>query len=85
MAYGRFVTANLTGALSWGVLITVVGYLAGSNPEARPFAYVIAGVMITASLVAGVRAWILDRRSRAAGEDEAPAVDPAPVPGGAEL
>lgn len=89
MAYGRFLTANLTGAVSWGVLITVVGYLAGSNPAARPFAYVIAGVMIAASIVAGIRAWLLDRRAREVDSGAEDGTDPAPTPaparGGAEL
>jgi membrane-associated protein len=64
MSYLRFLTANIVGALSWGVLITVIGYFAAFNPGVRPVAYVVAGVVIAASVVAGVRAWVLDRRSR---------------------
>ena len=67
MAYGRFLTANVVGAFSWGVLITVIGYLAASNPAVRPIAYAVAGVVILASIVAGVRAWVLDRRGRDSG------------------
>lgn len=63
MRYLRFVTANLVGAFTWGVAITVIGYLAASNPAVRPVAYVIAGVVIAASVVAGIRAWVLNRRS----------------------
>jgi membrane-associated protein len=66
MSYLRFLTANIVGALSWGVLITVIGYFAAFNPGVRPVAYVVAGVVIAASVVAGVRAWVLDRRSRRA-------------------
>jgi membrane-associated protein len=62
MRYLRFLTANLVGAFTWGVAITVIGYLAASNPALRPVAYVIAGVVIAASLVAGIRAWWLNRR-----------------------
>ena len=70
MRYGRFVTANIVGARSWGVLITVIGYYAAVNPTVRPIAYLVAGLVIAASIVAGVRAWVLDRRSRGAGVDE---------------
>lgn len=71
MSYWRFVTANLVGALSWGVLITVIGFVAGSIPEARPFAYVVAGLVIAASIIAGIRAWRTDR----AGRKEPAAID----------
>lgn len=64
MAYWRFLTANLVGAVSWGVLITVVGHAAGSQPQLRPIAYVVAGLVIAASIVAGIRALIIDRRGR---------------------
>ena len=64
MKYWRFFTANVVGALSWGVLITVIGYFAAVNPSVRPIAYLVAGVVILASIVAGIRAWVLDRRSR---------------------
>lgn len=62
MAYWRFLTANIVGAFSWGVLITVIGYFAASNPSVRPAAYAVAGVVIAASIVSGIRAWRLDRR-----------------------
>jgi membrane-associated protein len=62
MAYWRFLTANIVGACSWGVLITVIGYLAASNPAVRPVSYAVAGVVIAASIVAGIRAWVIDRR-----------------------
>jgi len=64
MPYGRFLTANVFGALSWAVLITVLGYYAASDPSVRPIAYVVAGVVIAASVVAGIRAWRHDRASR---------------------
>jgi len=66
MRYLRFVTANFVGALTWGVLITVIGYLAASNPQVRPASYAVAGVVIAASIIAGVRAWVLERRARRA-------------------
>lgn len=65
MAYWRFVTANVVGAFTWGVLITLMGYFAASIPAVRPIAYGIAGVVILASIVAGIRAWRLDRAASA--------------------
>lgn len=70
MAYWRFLTANVVGAFSWGVLITVIGYFAASNPTVRPISYAVAGVVIAASIVAGIRAWVLDRRRRDSAENE---------------
>ncbi|HEY8590236.1 MAG TPA: DedA family protein [Naasia sp.] len=64
MAYRRFASANLVGALMWGVLVTVSGYLTVSFEWARPAAYTVAAVAITASVVAGIRAVVLDRRAR---------------------
>jgi membrane-associated protein len=66
MAYWRFGTANLVGAVGWGVLITVAGYLAASNPQFRVAAYVVAGLAITASVIAGIRAVRADRALRTA-------------------
>ena len=63
MPYAKFLSANVFGALSWAVLITVLGYFAASDPSVRPIAYVVAGVVIAASVVAGIRAW---RQERAA-------------------
>ena len=64
MSYPRFATANLVGALTWAVAITVIGYFAASNPQVRVASYVIAGVVILISVIAGIRAWVLDRRSK---------------------
>ena len=79
MAYWRFLTANLVGALSWGVLITVVGYAAGSQPQLRPIAYIVAGLVILASIIAGIRAVVIDRSGRAAVPDDDHAADTASI------
>jgi len=62
MSYARFATANVVGALTWAVAITVIGYFAASNPQVRVASYIIAGVVIAISVIAGIRAWRLDRR-----------------------
>ncbi len=72
MSYARFASANLVGALAWGVSITVIGYFAASTPSVRVGAYVIAGVVIAISLAAGIRAWRLDRK-KAASTPQSPA------------
>lgn len=64
MNYYKFLTSNLTGALAWGVGITLVGYYAASNPAVRSVAYLIAAFFITASLIAGFRTWRADRAAR---------------------
>jgi membrane-associated protein len=66
MPYLRFATANVVGALTWAVAITVIGYFAASNPQVRVASYIIAGVVIAVSVVAGIRAWLLDRRTKRA-------------------
>jgi membrane-associated protein len=68
MTYATFATANLVGAFAWGVSITVIGYFAASNPQVRVASYVIAGIVILISLVAGIRAWRIDRAGRVATE-----------------
>lgn len=73
MSYLRFLTANIVGALSWGVSITVIGYFAAANPAVRTVSYVIAGIVILISLIAGFRAWWVDRAARR------PEPDPARV------
>jgi len=68
MPYWRFLSANVVGALGWGVLITVAGYLTVYFEWARPAAYAIGGAAIIASVVAGIRAVVLDRRARRGAE-----------------
>jgi membrane-associated protein len=66
MGYYRFVVANLVGAMLWGVGITLAGYFSASIPGVKAASYIIAGVCIMAAIIAGIRAWRLDRRSRLA-------------------
>ena len=64
MNYYKFLSSNLTGALAWGVGITLVGYYAASNPAVESVAYLIAAFFIIAYLVAGFRTWRAERVSR---------------------
>jgi len=66
MDYYRFLTSNATGAILWGVGLTLAGYGAHFIPGVKSAAYVIAGVVISMSLVAGYRAW---RANKSAGNN----------------
>lgn len=63
MNYYKFFSANLVGALAWGVGLTVTGYFAASNDAVKNVSYGIAAFFITASIVAGVRVWLKNRKA----------------------
>ena len=63
MNYYKFFSANIVGALAWGTGLTLAGYYSASIPEVKNASYLIAGIFITASLIAGLRIWLLNRRS----------------------
>ena len=63
MNYYKFFSANLVGALAWGVGLTVTGYFAASIPAVKNASYLIAAGFIMASLVAGFRSWLKNRSS----------------------
>lgn len=63
MNYYKFFSANAIGALAWGTGLTVTGYFAASNPAVKNASYLIAAGFILASIVVGVRNWVLNRKS----------------------
>lgn len=63
MNYYKFFSANLVGALAWGVGLTVAGYYAASIPAVKNASYLIAIGFITASVIAGLRSWLKNRKS----------------------
>jgi membrane-associated protein len=63
MNYYKFFSANIVGALVWGVGMSFVGYYAASIPAVKNVAYVIGFSFITASLIAGGRTWWRDRQT----------------------
>lgn len=84
MPYPLFFVANVTGALVWGAGITILGYVAHSNPDVRLFAYVVAGTAILLSILVPLVTWARGRRARgsrgsrtAAADHPAEAADPA--------
>jgi len=50
MPYGRFLVANITGALTWGAGLVVLGHLAASTPGLAPGAAALAGAVVAGSL-----------------------------------
>jgi membrane-associated protein len=63
MNYARFLTANVIGALCWGVTLPVLGYYAASNQTLAVFAHVTAAFFITASILACGFGWWRRRRA----------------------
>ena len=63
MNYVHFLSANVVGALCWGVTLPVLGYYAASNEALAVFAHVTAGFFVTASIVAGGVGWWRRRRA----------------------
>ena len=63
MNYYKFFSANAVGALAWGTGLTVAGYFAASIPAVKNASYAIAIFFIVASLIAGLRTWLKNRRS----------------------
>jgi membrane-associated protein len=54
MNYYKFLSANVLGALLWGVGITLSGYFSGSIPWLKNITYSVAIFFIVASIVSGV-------------------------------
>ena len=63
MNYYKFFSANAVGALLWGSGLTLAGFFTYSIPWVRSMVYVIALVVITLSIIAGVRTWRANRSS----------------------
>lgn len=61
MNYYKFFSANLVGAVAWGVGLTVCGYFAATIPVVKNASYAIAAFFILASIVAGIRSWLKNR------------------------
>jgi membrane-associated protein len=54
MNYYKFLSANVLGALLWGVGITLAGYYAATLPWVKNSSYAIAAFFITASVISSL-------------------------------
>lgn len=64
MNYYKFLTSNATGALLWGVGLSLAGWGAYFIPGVKSVAYIIAGVVIALSVIAGFRTWRANRAEK---------------------
>jgi len=62
MPYYQFLSANILGAIAWGVGITLAGYYTASIPGVETFTYAIAGFFILGSIVSGIVDYLRRRR-----------------------
>jgi membrane-associated protein len=62
MPYYQFLSANILGAVAWGVGITLAGYYTASIPGVETFTYAIAGFFIVGSIVSGIVDYLRRRR-----------------------
>ena len=62
MNYYKFLSANILGALLWGVGITLAGYYAASLPWVKTWSYAIAAFFITVSLISALVNYLRHRR-----------------------
>lgn len=62
MNYYKFLSANILGALLWGVGITLAGYYAATLPWVKTWSYAIAAFFICASLVSALVNYLRHRR-----------------------
>lgn len=63
MNYYKFFSANLVGAVAWGMGLTITGYFAASIPSVKNASYLIAAFFIAASVVVGLRNWLQNRKT----------------------
>ena len=64
MNYYKFFSANLVGAVVWGMGLSLAGYYAASIPLVKDITYIIAVLVIAASLIAGIRSWYKNKQSK---------------------
>jgi membrane-associated protein len=63
MPYARFLSANVAGALTWGVALVVLGHLSAANDGLRATSYVVAGCFVVGSFALATLGWLRRRRS----------------------
>jgi len=67
MPYARFLSANVVGALTWGVALVVLGYVSAANDGLRATSYVVAACFAAGSSALAALGWWRRRRVAGAG------------------
>lgn len=65
MPYPTFLSANVVGALTWGVGLLVIGHLSAAHSGLRHTSYAVAVVCVVGGLAAATLGWWRRRRSTA--------------------
>jgi membrane-associated protein len=64
MRYYTFLSANLVGAITWGIGLTLAGYYSSTVPAVKSASYGIATFFILGSIIAGFRSWLRNRNDQ---------------------
>jgi membrane-associated protein len=67
MPYPRFLSANVVGAMTWGVGLLVLGHMSAAHERLRVTAYVVASTVVVVSSVLATIAWRRRKRGTEAG------------------
>jgi membrane-associated protein len=62
MNYYKFLSANVLGALLWGVGITLAGFYSGSIAWVKDISYFLAAIFITGSIISAIINYRRDRK-----------------------
>lgn len=65
MPYPTFLSANVVGALTWGVALVVLGHLSAAHTQLRHATYVVAAVFVAGSGALAATSWWRRRRRSA--------------------
>ncbi len=62
MNYYKFFSSNAVGAFAWGSGLTLAGFYSATVPAVKTASYAIAGFFILASVIAGIRVYLKNKR-----------------------
>jgi membrane-associated protein len=64
MNYYKFLSANVLGALVWGVGITLAGFYSGSIEWVKDVSYFLAGFFIISSIISVIIKNLYDKNNK---------------------
>jgi membrane-associated protein len=62
MNYYKFFSSNAVGAFAWGSGLTLAGFYSATVPAVKTASYAIAAFFIAASVIAGIRVYLKNKR-----------------------